>query len=347
MTNSNENTKQIKTDVRKTEISKLNLFFNKAGIWIIIALLIIVGVAIKPSAYLSMDNIRSILQAVSLTGMCCAGLAYIVYSANMNDMSLPMTIAISGMMSVQLIHYGIVVCILGGLITGTLVGVVNGVLIGKFRANPIIWTLAFNMVLSGVARVAWNGSQIYPDVIAGENPAALKTAETFNSLARHYYLGNAVSLMMIVMIVMFVISAFIMTRTSFGNKLKIVGSNYETARLSGLNCAKITTIAYIICSFCASVCGVFYASMRKIGSYDNGTGYDFSCLTAVLLGGMTLAGGKGNIAGVFGGVLAVGMLNNIMTLIGISTFNQYLVQGIVFLLIVWLNTSSARKLGRA
>ena len=87
--------------------------------------------------------------------------------------------------------------------------------------------------------------------------------------------------------------------------------------------------------------------MRKIGSYDNGVGYDFSCLTAVLLGGMTLLGGKGSMVGVFGGVLAVGMLNNVMTLIGISTFNQYLVTGIVFLLIVWLNTKSARKLGRA
>jgi len=70
-------------------------------------------------------------------------------------------------------------------------------------------------------------------------------------------------------------------------------------------------------------------------------------LTSVLLGGMTQAGGKGNMIGVFGGVLTVGMLMNIMTLIGISTFEQWLVQGIVFLFIVWLNTYSARKLGRA
>lgn len=347
MTNSNENTIQTKTDVRKTEINKINIFFNNAGIWSIVALLLLVGIIINPSAYLSINNIRSILQAISLTGMCCAGLAYIVYSANMNDMSIPMTIAISGMMSIQLIPYGIVVCILGGLLTGTFVGVINGVMIGKFRANPIIWTLAFNMVLSGVARVAWSGSQIYPDDIAGDNTAALSTAEKFISLSRTYFIGNSISLMMLVMIIMFMISAFVMTRTRFGNKLKIVGSNFEAAKLSGLNCTKITITAYIICSFCASVCGIFYASMRKIGAYDNGAGYDFTCLTAVLLGGMTLAGGKGSIVGVFGGVLAVGMLNNIMTLIGISTFNQYLVQGIVFLLIVWLNTNSARKLGRA
>lgn len=347
MTKVNENTTAAKSDSRKTEINKALVFFDKAGVWILVVCLMAIGFIINPTDYFSVGNIRSILQAISLTGMCCAGLAYIVYSSNMNDMSLPMTIAFSGMVSIQLVPFGIVVCILGGLLTGTLVGIINGFMIGKLRANPIIWTLAFNMVSSGIARVAWGGSQIYPDVVAGGNEAALATAETFNQLARTYFFGGSVSLMMVVMVVMFIISYFIMTHTKFGNQLKIVGTNYETARLSGLNVVRIITLSYIICSFCASVCGLFYASMRKIGSYDNGMGYDFSCLTAVLLGGMTLLGGKGSMVGVFGGVLAVGMLNNVMTLIGISTFNQYLVTGIVFLLIVWLNTKSARKLGRA
>lgn len=84
-----------------------------------------------------------------------------------------------------------------------------------------------------------------------------------------------------------------------------------------------------------------------MGAYYNGEGYDFECVTAVLLGGMTLAGGKGSMIGVFGGVLTVGLLTNVMNLLGISTFNQYLVQGLVFLLIVWINTNSARKLGKS
>jgi len=347
MTDISKKATEVKVDTRKTEIDKVTLVMNRAGILVVIILLALIGFIVNPSSYFSVNNIRSVFQAVSLTGMVCTGLAYIVYSSNMNDMSIPMAIAMSGMVAVQLVPFGIVVSLFGGLLVGVLIGLVNGIMIGKFKANPIIWTLAFNMVLSGIARVAWNGTQIYPDVIAGENAAAMRTAEQFNNLARSYFFGGSVSLMIIVMMVMFGVSYIIMTQTKFGSKVKMVGSNYEAARLSGVNCARIVTVCYILCSAAAAVCGIFYASMRKTGAYENGTGYDFVCLTAVLLGGMTLAGGKGSIIGVFGGALAVGMLNNVMTLVGISTFNQYLVQGVVFLFIVWLNTRSARKMGRA
>ncbi|MEG0783981.1 MAG: ABC transporter permease, partial [Christensenella sp.] len=160
MTNQTSDTASIKKDVRRTDISKRSVIINKLGIYIVVAILLVMGLIIKQADFVSVDNIRSILNAVALTGISCAGLAFIVYSANFNDMSLPMTIALSGMMAVQLIPFGIVVSIVGGLIAGTAVGLINGVLIGKFRANPIIWTLAFNLVLSGVVRVAWGGSQI-------------------------------------------------------------------------------------------------------------------------------------------------------------------------------------------
>ncbi|MBC5647490.1 ABC transporter permease [Christensenella tenuis] len=347
MTNKAADAAAVKKDVRRTDISKRSIIVNKLGIYIVVAILLVVGLIIKQGDYVSIDNLRSILSAVALTGICCAGLAFVVYSANFNDMSLPMTIALSGMMAVQLIPFGIVVSVLGGLAAGTLVGVVNGVLIGKFRANPIIWTLAFNLVLSGIVRVAWGGSQIYPDVVAGDSPAALAAAEQFTSFARTYFLNGSLPLMVVVMIVLFVVAYILLTRTKFGNQLKIVGSNYEVAKLSGINTSKTIILAYVFCSFCAAVTGIFYASQTKIGAYSNGEGYDFSCLTAVLLGGMMLSGGKGTIVGVFGGVLVVGMLNNIMTLIGIPTFQQYLVTGLVFLFVVWLNTNSERKLGRA
>ena len=337
----------FRQDQRRTKMSLGNLIINKMGIYVVVLLLLIVGLIIRQREFVSIGNIRSIMSAVSLTGMCCAGLAFVVYSANFNDMSLPMTIALSGMVAVQLIPCGIVISLLGGVIAGTLVGVVNGIMVGKFRANPVIWSLAFNLVLSGIVRVAWGGKQVYPDVMAGDSVIGQKAAAIFNSLARTYFFNDTVPLMVIVMIVLFIIAQFILVRTKFGNQLKIVGSNYEVARLSGINCVKTVVIAYICCSFCAAICGIFYTSLTKTGAYSNGEGYDFSCLTSVLLGGMTQAGGKGNMIGVFGGVLTVGMLMNIMTLIGISTFEQWLVQGIVFLFIVWLNTYSARKLGRA
>ncbi len=327
--------------------SKIYKIINTIGIYAIVILMLVVGLIIKQSSYLSIDNIRSILQAVSLLGMCCTGLAFFVYAGNMNDMSIPMTMAASGMMAIQLIPYGIVISLVGGLLTGVAIGSINGIMIGKFRANPIIWTLAFNLVLSGIVRVAWSGSQIYPDVVAGTDPKAIAASEVFTSLARTYYFDGALPLMVLVMLIMFVIAQFILSRTAFGNKLKILGSNYSAARYSGIKCERVVMVSCIISSICASVGGIFYASLTKIGAYANGEGYDFRSLTAILLGGMTLAGGKGTMVGVFGGVLALGMLTNLLTLIGVSTFNQWLVQGLVFLLIVWINTNLDRKTGRS
>ena len=336
----------VKTDTRSQEMNQFMVWVNRLGIYVVVAMLLIAGYAVAPQKFFTFDNLNSVLQAVSLTGICAVGLAFIVYSANFNDMSLPMTIAFSGMVSVQLLQFSFALSLIGGIAAGLLMGVVNGFVIGKLRAHPIIWSMAFNFVMSGIVRWAWAGNQIYPDVIT-ENE---ETANKFYALARTYFgedWGLQIPLMVVVMIVLFIVGHFILTNTTFGNQLKIIGSNYEVGRLSGINCARVVFTAYMINAFCASICGIFLASLSKVGAYYNGEGYDFECVTAVLLGGMTLAGGKGSMIGVFGGVLTVGLLTNVMTLLGVPTFNQYLVQGLVFLLIVWINTNSARKLGKS
>jgi ribose/xylose/arabinose/galactoside ABC-type transport system permease subunit len=214
-------------------------------------------------------------------------------------------------------------------------------MIGKFRAHPIIWTMAFNFVISGIVRWAWSGMQIYPDMIAANN---MKAVEIFNSISRTSFIG--IPVMVIVFVLMFVLGHFILTGTKYGNQLKVTGSNYDVARLSGINVVRSIVLVYVINSLCCAVAGIFLASVAKTGAYYTGDGYDFRAVTSVLLGGMTLAGGKGTIIGVFGGVITIGILSNIMNLIGIPTFNQWLIQGLVFLFIVWLNTNASRKLGR-
>lgn len=276
--------------------------------------------------------------------MVCAGLFYVTYSGNMTDMSVPITMAFGGVMAVQCINFGFVGSIIAGLLAGALIGLINGFMIGKMRANAIIWTLAVNLLISGVIRVVWQGKMLYAEDIAKESMQS--SAEKFYAISRTY-IGGTISLMAIVMLVMFVISWVIHTKTAFGQKLKIIGTNYEVAKFSGINCTKQIIIAYVINGLCSATAGIFYAALRKCASYENGTGYDFDALTAILLGGVSLSGGKGSIVGTFGGVLAYGILNNILSWIGLGTYTKYLVQGIVFLFIVWLNTHSNRKLGKA
>lgn len=340
----NENTTTQKVDTRKTEINKFSLIFNKLGIWIIVVALIILGMIVSKGQFFATSNIQSILEAVALTGMVCAGLFYVTYSGNMTDMSVPITMAFGGVMAVQCINLGFLGAILVGIITGVVIGLINGFMIGKMRANAIIWTLAVNLLLSGVIRVGWQGKQLYAEDIASADKQ--ESANMFYAISRTYISG-VISVMAIVMLVMFIISWVIHTKTAFGQKLKIIGTNYEVAKFSGINCTKAIMIAYVINGICSATAGIFYAALRKCASYENGTGYDFDALTAILLGGVSLAGGKGSMIGTFGGVLAYGMLNNILSWIGFGTYTKYLVQGIVFLFIVWLNTYSNRKLGKA
>ena len=340
----NENTTAPKVDTRKTEINKFTLLFNRLGIWIIVALLIVVGLIVSGGQFFGKSNIQSILEAVALVGMVCAGLFYVTYSGNMTDMSVPITMAFGGVMAVQCINFGFVGAIVVGLLAGALIGVINGFMIGKMRANAIIWTLAVNLLISGVIRVVWQGKMLYAEDIAREDMQG--QANLFYAISRTY-IGGIISLMAIVMLVMFLISWIIHTKTGFGQKLKIIGTNYEVEKFSGINCTKQLMTAYIINGLCSATAGIFYAALRKCASCENGTGYDFDALTAILLGGVSLNGGKGSIAGTIGGVLAYGMLNNILSWVGLGTYSKYLVQGIVFLFIVWLNTYSNRKLGRA
>lgn len=335
-----------KVDKRKVEINKFSLIFNKLGIYVVVLLLIVAGVILSGGQFFSASNIQSILEASALIGMVSAGLMFVVYSGNMNDMSIPMTMAMAGMLTVQFINLGFIPALLIGIASGALIGFINGLMIGKFRAHPIIWSWGFNLLLSGIVRVVWQGKQLYADTVAKPTEFAQRAANTFYAISRTY-LTSFISLMAVVMIVMFIIAWFIHSKTNFGQKLKIIGTNYDVAKFSGINCTKVLITAYMICGVCAATGGIFFSALRKTSSYENGMGYDFSCLTTVLLGGVQLCGGKGSVIGAFGGVLAYSILNNILSWIGLDTYSKYLVQGIVFLFIVWLNTYSNRKLGKA
>lgn len=329
----NENITHEKSTGRILDIT------SRFGVYGIIVILLIAGVFINEN-FFSINNFKNIIQAGAFLGILCAGMAFITYSGHFADMSAPITIALSGIIAVSCIKFGIVLALLAGISAGLLVGLVNGIVIGKFKANPIIWTLAMNFVVSGIIRWAYSNKQIYPDVESGGTVAG----DIFTNISRTYFLG--IPLSVYIMLAMLLIGQFILSKTRYGRQLKIIGSNMETAKLTGINVSRNIMIAYLLASFAAAIAGIFVTSFGKVGAYYNGEGYDFRAVTAIVIGGMTLNGGRGNMIGVLGGVLTIGLLSNIMTFIGIGTFEQQIVTGTIFILIVWINTNSLRKLGR-
>ncbi len=353
------NTKQ---DIRKTSHNSITLIINKFGVFFMILVLSIVGMIVSPS-FLSSTNMLNILNAVSYLGIVAAGIAFVIFCGQYGDLSAPMTMATTGVICVEFMRYGIWYGIIAAVIAGTVIGMINGFVIGKLRVNAIIWTLAMNFILEGLVRWSYKGTQIYPDMATEKTYTTgfflpimrkldpnimdldlVSRAAVFNGLATTYPLG--VPLVLYVMFGVMILGYIIMSKTTFGNQLKVVGSSYEVGKMSGINATRTVMMAFMMSSIFAAIAGVFMTSLNQVGAFYIGQGYDFQAVTAIILGGMSLSGGRGSMIGVFGGVFTLGLISNILTLLGIGTFTQKMITGAIFITVVAVNAKSLRKLGR-
>ncbi len=330
----------MNADIRALKSNRFLDLITKAGVYFIILILVVIGIFVNQN-FLTANNFMNIIIASAFLGILCAGMGFITFGGKMVDLSAPITIAIAGIAAVDTLPLGLPVALLLGLIVAVIIGLVNGFVIGKFKANPIIWTLSMNFLLDGMIRWLYSNKQIYPDTVAAQDPA---TAEAFINISRTEIAG--IPLAVWLMVALIAIAQFVLTKTRFGQQLKIIGSNPEVAKFSGINSTKNIMLAYVISALAAGITGIFITSFGKVGAYYNGVGYDFQAATAIVLGGMTLSGGRGNMLGILGGVITVKLLSNILTFIGIGTFVQNIVTGAIFILIVYINQRSLRKQGK-
>ncbi len=330
-----------KTESRILKQSMVNTVLEKLGVYVIAIGLVLIGFLAFGNRFLSFSNFVNMLDAITLLGIVSVGVSFVIYSGQFADLSVPSVMAFSGIIAVQFLGSGIVPSIIGGLLVGLVIGIINGIVIGRFRANPVIWTLAMAFVTKGLMRWIWLNKQIYPDVKGGETGAG----HAFIMLYRTNIFGN-VSVSLVIMLLLVVIGQFVFKKTKYGRQLKVIGSNFEVAKMTGIKVTRLAESAYVISGLLSSVAGIFLASLGKVGAYYQGEGYDFKAVTAIVIGGMSLAGGRGSVVGVLGGVLVIGLLGNVMTLMGVDTFSQSVVTGTIFIVVVGVNARSIRKLGR-
>ncbi len=331
----------------------LSAALETAGIYAVAALLLLAGTFVSPK-FLTGDNLLEILAAVALLGIVSAGMAFVTYSGSMADLSLPSIMAFSGIIAVASLPLGLAAALALGVLAGLAVGAMNGFVVGRLNANPILWTLSVAFFMEGFMRFAWSNNQLYPDsapgtpgaafigifrIGVGIHPPVLRTTPLQGG-------SGTVPLVVVVMFLMFLLAHFIMTRTRFGRESQLVGSSRATARASGIRVPRVVFLNFLFAAFAASVAGIFLTSMNKLGVFYLGQGYDFKAVTAVVIGGVMLSGGRGRLSGVLGGVLVIGLLSNIMQFLGITAFRQNIVTGLVFIAVVGLQQYQLRAKGR-
>ena len=208
---------------------------------------------------------------------------------------------------------------------GFILGAINGLIITKGKVAPFIATLATMTIYRGLTLVYTDGRPI----------SGLGDSLAFQLFGKGYFLGIPVPV--VTMILAFVLLYFILHKTTFGRRVYAVGGNEEASKLSGINPDRVKIAVYAITGMLAAISALIITSRLNSAQPTAGESYELDAIAAVVLGGTSLTGGKGWIFGTLVGALIIGVLNNGMTLIGVSSFFQQVVKGIVILLAVLMD----------
>ena len=297
------------------------------GIVVILAALF----SIITDSFLSFDNMMNIVRQTSILAIVSVGMTFVILTGNI-DLSIPNNIALSGVLA-GLILQGIdspLLAIAATIGSAMVVGYVNGFLVGRCKLNAFIATLATNTVLGGIAVLLTAGKGI---AIANE---------AFLSLGRADLGPFPVPLLFVVAI--FVIFIFVNKRTSFGKRVYAVGGNSAAARASGINVERNIEQVYVLCGFLVGVAAVLNTGRLGSAQPYAGDGMDFDAITAVVLGGTSLIGGLGGVAGTVIGSLLMGVITNGLDMMQyISQYYIFIIKGILILVTVGVDLLLYRR----
>lgn len=290
--------------------------------------LCIISTIISP-VFLSVNNLMNVLRTASLTAICAMGYMFVILLGEM-DLSVGSMQAVVGIVSVMILNFtkNVPAALLGGIITGAVLGCINGLLVTKAGINSLIASLGTMAILRGSAYIITNGISIQANIPGFE---ILGTG----------YIGPF-PIPFLIAVVIFAALYFVLNKTVFGRNIYAVGGNNSAARLCGINVGRIKMAAYIIVGVLTALSGYILACRLNSAQPNAGDGFEFQVISAVVLGGVSLSGGKGNLTGAVIGVLILSVLSNVLVLAGVSSFYQEVSRGIVILLAVYIDSRNKR-----
>ncbi|EEG73603.1 ABC transporter permease subunit [[Clostridium] hylemonae] len=318
------------------EKTRIKNFVQQNTIWMAFVVLAVIACIASP-AFLTRSNITSVLMSESVVGIIVCGEMWCILSRGI-DLTPGAIVALTSCISASLVQkaeysgrmfpnlpelpIGLVLLIV--IVVGVLIGIFNGVLIAYFKLPPFIATLGTQLIVRAVAQIYTTAYPV-PELRAD-----------FKLLGQGYLFG-LFPVVVLIFIVFVIISGFMLTQTRFGKNVFAIGGNEQTARVAGIHVERNIIYVYAWSAVCAAVSGMLLAARSGAGNSSFGTNYELDAIAAATVGGTSHSGGVAKINGVIAGILILGIVKNAMLLVGISTYWQQIVKGIIIIVAVALD----------
>jgi len=323
----------MERDLTKNNHDQLRSFLERFGI-ILVALVVMLVFAAINSKFVTLDNLFNITKQISITAVTSIGMTAVFLIGGM-DLSAGSNILLSAVITGAFITdaslpTGLAMAI--AIAACTVMGLLNGVLIEKFKINSVILTLGSQLLIRGLGLV-----------LLEKYNSWMWTNK--DSVLSYINKGTIVGIpvLFFIMALLYAIAYLVFTRTSFGRQIYAAGGNEKAAKLCGLNTSWIKIGCFVMSGVTAGIAGIIAASRLGVVNPSVGTGMEFNAVTAVVLGGVSLKGGEGNVLKTFVGALIVGFIVNFMTLYGVDANYQSVVTGVFILLAAIFNWSTAAR----
>jgi sugar ABC transporter, ATP binding protein len=293
----------------------------------ILALIILmIFVSILNPAFLQSNNLLNLMRQLIINGFIALGMTFVILTGGI-DLSVGSTLALTSAIFAGLLQNGMNtgLAILIALVLGLVLGLLNGILITKGKLAPFIVTLATMTIFRGLTLVYTDGRPI----------AGPRDDFAFKFLGKGQFLG--IPFQVILFILTFLVLWMILNKTALGRKIYAVGGNEKASFISGINIDKVKIWVYVISSLMAVLSGLVLTSRLNSAQPTAGAAYEMDAIAAVVLGGTSMTGGSGSLTGTLIGILILGVLNNGLNLLGVSSFYQQIVKGIVILIAVLID----------
>ena len=311
--------------LEKNEKHGLLFYMKELTLVIVLFVLLLLFYCFAPK-FMTIENIKNILVQNAYIIVSSIGMAFVIIGGGI-DLSVGYQMSLVGVIttiSIQWFHLPVWCSVLIGLMIGTLLGAINGFLSVKLQVHPMVITLATMAIYQGISYIITNSNSIYglPD--------------SFKFIGQGKILGIPVSI--IITVIVLIGATFFLSKTYPGRYIYALGGNGEAARLSGVNTSAMRVISFAICGFFVAVASILLVSRSGSMNSSVGAGTEFTCITAAVLGGVSMAGGEGKVWKVCVGAIILGVLSNGMQFVGLGVYPQYVAKGIILMAAISFDT---------